>query len=416
MRNIKRLSKLNTKLNVLVAPAHYLFSDVLKSEIAWSYALVKCIGSQVESMDVLTGVKDLKSDLSKNTRVFSLFPSRSSFLVIEFIRHILFYPLITLQALKLMSKKEYLIVHHMLPLSYATFNPLVFITKFFFPKSKVILGPLQLPQMQSDEQDLNLVILGKQNYSVLSKVVYPLTIAMIFLVKPLAVIMFESADLVVCNSKTSLKFYSSMFPKAKFSVIYTGLDAQNLVSNKPKVGSKKIKILCAGAFSKRKGQFFLLKAMVNLVKRYPKIALTLIGGGDQDSVYRGFVKENKLDKHVTFTGQIPYADLLKAYRNHDIFCLPTLSDTSPYVILEAMSYGLPTVATDIGSIKEMVGKAGKIVTPGNADSLESALSDLIINPKLRSTMSKYGPIRVKKYFTWDRISKQWLKTYDQLVT
>lgn len=406
----------NMKLNILVAPAHYLFSDVMKSEIAWSYALVKSIGPLVGSIDVLTGIQDLNSDLSKNTQVFSLFSSRSTSLLVEFVRHILFYPLITLQALKLMSKKKYSIVHHMLPLSYATVNPLVFVTKLFFPKSKVVLGPLQLPQMQSDEQDLNVVFLGKQNYSILSKVVYKLTMAITSLVKPFAVKMFESADLVVCNSKTSLKVYSSMFPKAKFSVIYTGLDAQNLMSNKSKVSSQKIKILCAGAFSKRKGQIFLLKAMVKLVKKHPNIALTLIGGGDQDSVYRNFVKENGLEKYVTFTGQVSYADLLKAYQHHDIFCLPTLSDTSPYVILEAMSYGLPIVATDIGSIKEMVGNAGKIVTPENADSLESALSDLIINPKLRSAMSKYGPTRVKKYFTWDKITTKWLKVYHRLVT
>lgn len=404
------------KFNVLVAPAHYIFSDVIKSEIAWSYALVKHLSPHVESMDVLTGIKDLSLALFPNTRVFSLFPHRSALVSIEFIRRILFYPLITLQALRLMSEKRYLIVHHMLPLSYATVNPLVFITKIFFPKSKVILGPLQLPQMAGDQQDLNVVFSGKPEYSISSKVVYKLTMTIISLVKPLAVKMFESADLVVCNSKTSLKFYSSMFPKAKFSVIYTGLDIENLVPTKAKVGTQKLKILCAGVFSKRKGQIFLLKAMLNLVKKYPNVTLTLIGGGDQDRVYRDFVKENRMEKYVTFTGQIPYTDLLKAYKNHDIFCLPTLSDTSPYVILEAMSYGLPIVATDIGSIEEMAGDAGKIVKPQSSESLEVALSDLIVNSKLRSVMSKNGPIRVKRYFTWDKIHKQWLKAYQKLVT
>ncbi|KKQ91491.1 MAG: Glycosyl transferase, group 1 [Candidatus Woesebacteria bacterium GW2011_GWB1_39_10] len=404
------------KFNVLVAPAHYLFSDRIKSENAWSYALVKTIGSRVKSMDVLSGIKDLSSNISENINVYSLFSSRSDSLLTEFARRILFYPLITLYALKLMMKKEYKIVHHMLPLSYATFNPLMFFIHLLHPKSRIILGPLQLPQVQSDQQDMNVVFTGKQQYTFLSKIIYYLTLTLTNIVKPFSKLMFESADLVVCNSKTSLKFYSSMFPKAKFSVIYTGLDAQNLVPIKRKLNTKKIKLLCAGVFSKRKGQIYLLKAMVSLVKKHPNLELTLIGGGDQDNIYRDFVSKNKLEKYVKFTGQISYSDYLLSFQGQHIFCLPTLSDTSPYVILEAMAFGLPIVATDIGSIREMVGKAGIIVKPEDVKPLETALTDMINNPKLRLQMSKYGIQRIQKYFTWDKISEQWVNEYNNLLT
>lgn len=402
------------KFNVLVAPAHYLFSDKIKSEPAWSFALVKYLGPQVKSLDVLTGVNDSTTILSRNTKIYPLFSTRSTSLVVEFIHHVVFYPLVTLRALILMSKKKYLIIHHMLPLSYATVNPLVFLSKIFFPKVKIILGPLQLPQMQSDEQDLNVVFLGKQDYSFVSKIIYKLTMFITFLVKPIARIMYESADLVVCNSQTSQKYYSSIFPKAKFSVIYTGMD-KTKVDLGAKKSNHKIRILCVGLFSKRKGQIILLQAMKELVKKYKNIELTLIGGGDQDSIYRQFVFENKLDKYVKFTGQVSYAELLLAYQNHDIFCLPTLSDTSPYVILEAMTYGLPIVATDVGSIKEMVNKAGIIVKPADASSLELALGNIIDDSSLRNQMSKFGVERIRKNFTWDTISKQWLDTYDKLL-
>lgn len=401
------------KSNILVAPAHYLFSDKVKSEPAWSYALVKYLSPLVKSVDVISGVKDLASDLPKNTKLFPIFNIRSSSLLVEFLRHLAFYPLVTLKALSLMRKKEYLIIHHMLPLSYATFNPLIFLAKWFSPKSKVILGPLQMPQMQSDEQDLNVVFMGKQNYSHLSKITYFLTKAITFLVRPLAVRMFESADLVVCNSQTSQKYYSRFFPKAKFAVIYTGMDIIKTATHKKDKDNKKVRIMCAGLFSKRKGQIFLLKAMKNLSKKYSNMELTMIGGGDQNDVYRDFVEKNKLNKYVKFTGQISYADLLMAYQNHDIFCLPTLSDTSPYVILEAMTFGLPIVSTDVGSIKEMVDTAGIIVKPGNPKALEEALSQLVSNSSLRKQMCKDGIKRVKENFTWESIAKQWLNIYEK---
>ncbi len=404
------------KPNILVAPAHYLFSDTIKSEVAWSYALVKYISSKVNSIDVLAGVADMAHPLPRNVNLYPLFKFRSTLLLVEFLRHLFFYPLITIKAVKLMTKKKYQIIHHMLPLSYATFNPLVLITKLVNPQARVIMGPLQLPQIQKEEQDLNVVYLGKQEYSLMSKIIYKATMLLSEAVKPLAAKMFESADLVVCNSQTSLLHYSRLFPNAKFHVIYTGIDKIDQPTNRPKIDSGKIKILCAGVFSKRKGQVYLLKAMVKLVKTHPHISLTLIGGGDQDSVYRDFVAQNNLSKYVKFTGQIPYSELLQAYQNHHIFCLPTLSDTSPYVILEAMSYGLPIVATDIGSIKEMVDKAGLIAPPGDFKALEISLSKMISQPELRFAMSKVGMERVNRYYTWDKITDQWVNAYHKLLT
>lgn len=401
------------KLNILVAPAHYLFSDKVKSEPAWSFALVKYLSKRAKSMDVLVGVNDSTTALTNNTRIYPLFATRSTALVIEFLRHVVFYPFITLKSLILMTKKDYAIIHHMLPLSYATINPLVFIVKMFFPKIKVVLGPLQLPQMQSDEQDLNVVFLGKQNYSVASKIIYKLTMLITSLAKPIARWMYESADLVVCNSQTSLQYYSKIFPKAKFSVIYTGMDAI-VNSQKLKRTDSKVKILCAGQFSKRKGQIFLLKAMKDVIKKYKNVELTLVGGGDQDSTYREFVSKNKLDKFVTFTGQISYDQLLVAYRSHDIFCLPTLSDTSPYVILEAMTFGLPIVTTDIGSIKEMIGQAGVVGPSGDSQFLTKEISDMIENPSLRKQMGKIGIKRVNTNFTWEAITKKWMSVYTKL--
>ena len=77
--------------------------------------------------------------------------------------------------------------------------------------------------------------------------------------------------------------------------------------------------------------------------------------------------------------------------------LPTMNDTFPLTILEAMQHGLPVIASRKGAIPEMIedGKTGLLIDPGNALQLTEKLSELIQNPSLRDELGKaaYGVYR-----------------------
>jgi len=84
---------------------------------------------------------------------------------------------------------------------------------------------------------------------------------------------------------------------------------------------------------------------------------------------------------------------------------PTLADAFPNVIREAMAAGLPCVASDIGSIPEMVteGQTGYLVPKGNAAQLADRVLRLLANPGLAQAMGEAGYARYRERFTWARV-------------
>jgi glycosyltransferase involved in cell wall biosynthesis len=105
------------------------------------------------------------------------------------------------------------------------------------------------------------------------------------------------------------------------------------------------------------------------------------------------------------------ADILNAA---DILVVPSLVDSFPWVVLEAMALGKPIVASDLGGIREIVlpGRTGLLAQPGNSVQLAQALASLINAPETRKKMGALGKERVRKKFT----EAQYLKKFEQLYS
>jgi len=93
--------------------------------------------------------------------------------------------------------------------------------------------------------------------------------------------------------------------------------------------------------------------------------------------------------------------LARLYAEADIFVLPTHSDFSPFVVLEAMASGLPVVATDVTALPEMVrdGEAGFIVAPSDGEALAARIDRLLGDAELRRRMGDRGRARVEEAYS-----------------
>jgi glycosyltransferase involved in cell wall biosynthesis len=97
---------------------------------------------------------------------------------------------------------------------------------------------------------------------------------------------------------------------------------------------------------------------------------------------------------------VPNAELQSIYNSADVFLSPSLiSEVLPYVLIEAMSCGLPVIATGLGGNKEAVGNAGLLVPPGDVKSLSKAMLFLAQNPDKRETLSILARKRVLNLFS-----------------
>lgn len=148
---------------------------------------------------------------------------------------------------------------------------------------------------------------------------------------------------------------------------------------------------CAAALTPWKGQDVLLEAAALLGPDGPRIALA--GAGfPKDGAYverlRRRAAEPDLAGRVEFLGRVPQPETMRTWT---VLACPSVDPEScPLAVAEAMSVGLPVVATDNGGVPEILGQAGLLVPPRDPAGLAAALQQLLDDPALRARCSAAG--------------------------
>jgi len=160
------------------------------------------------------------------------------------------------------------------------------------------------------------------------------------------------------------------------------------------------RLLFLGVVSERKGVPTLLEALAAAPLANLDWRATIAGGGDVDE-HRAQAARLGLDEsRVTFAGWVDEHRARRLLGEADVFVLPSRNEGLPVAILEAMSYGLPVVATSVGSVADAVvsGETGLLVPPGDAAALGEALRGLIERPAWRRTLGARARSRYEQCF------------------
>jgi len=149
-------------------------------------------------------------------------------------------------------------------------------------------------------------------------------------------------------------------------------------------------ILSVGRLSAEKGHIHLIHGFAKLLREFPGLnaRLVIIGDGPERPLLTQTASSLGVAEQITFTGHIN--DPRPYYFAADAIALPSLCEGSPNVLLEAMTAGLPIVATRVGGVPEMIadGQTGLLVDPKDAGSLASALNQLISDQGLATTLAE----------------------------
>jgi glycosyltransferase involved in cell wall biosynthesis len=167
-------------------------------------------------------------------------------------------------------------------------------------------------------------------------------------------------------------------------------------------------LLCVGRLVHLKGQSLLIEALAGLVSRGLDARLTLVGKGPKRAELEQLARRRGVADRVRFAGAVGQDEIRDIYRSADVFCLPSMAEGLPVVLMEAMALELPVVATRIMGIPELVeeGRTGLLVTPGRLDELTDALARLIADPGLRTRLGRAGRSKVVAEFDVDRSARQ----------
>ncbi|HEX8221189.1 MAG TPA: glycosyltransferase family 4 protein [Chloroflexia bacterium] len=174
-------------------------------------------------------------------------------------------------------------------------------------------------------------------------------------------------------------------------------------------GDDTLKGISVGRLEQNKGFEHLVRA---LAEARPQLGerwgWLLVGEGSMKPRLAALVGELGLSDHLFFAGSLPDAELHNLYAMSDLFAHPSLYEGSSLVTLEAMSHGLPVIASAVGGIPDKVaeGETGFLVRPGDASQLAGRLAELARRPGERRAMGERGAARVEAEFSWRSIAEQ----------
>lgn len=167
----------------------------------------------------------------------------------------------------------------------------------------------------------------------------------------------------------------------------------------------------------RKGHKYLIKAISNVLKKYPHVKLILTSDGPLKNELIALIKSLEISEKVYFTGRVSYEELYRLLKITDIYVFPSLSELFPFAILEAMAAKKPIVATDVGGIPEAViqGKTGILVPSSSSKVLYEAIMGLIEDPTKARELGKNARALVEEKFDINKIAYKLTSCYDMIL-
>ena len=177
-------------------------------------------------------------------------------------------------------------------------------------------------------------------------------------------------------------------------------------------------IFCPATIRPLKNQLALLKAAKEMMSLGHQFQIRLAGSISDEDYYQEllrYIKSNDLNRMVNFLGELEREEMINEYEKASIVCLPSIQETAPMVISEAMSMGVPVVASKVGGIPHMVssGKDGFLVAPNDNNELANKLSVLLKDLSLRVNLAE-SCIETSKRWDPKTIAKNYINYYESL--
>lgn len=216
----------------------------------------------------------------------------------------------------------------------------------------------------------------------------------------LAVVRFEKAVLkrafknclVFIQGQELYKKYSSSALKA-VRIITSSLVPEDFYLRSDVRMRDGVKILYVGSLNQEKNIDNLIRALNSLLQRGTSCELSIAGDGPERTKMEKLCVKLGIKSKVKFHGYFPLGPKMKElYKDSDIFILPSVSEGTPRVLLEAMASGVVVVATRVGGIPDIVVDSitGLLVDPDDTEAFVLAVERLIKDPQLRKKLIEKG--------------------------
>ena len=191
------------------------------------------------------------------------------------------------------------------------------------------------------------------------------------------------SDVIISPSEAVVTDITEHFsvPKFKMTVFYNGINGKLSRRQPTEYSPDKIIIGTIGNYSWKKGYSNGLKAIASVVNQFPNVTYEIIVRVDKAASINHQINELHLRNHVRLIGEV--SDVTRYLHNWNIYFQPSQTEGFGFAVLEAMSCGLPIVASRVGGIPELITdqRNGLLVDPQIPEIMTNAIIELLTSPE-----------------------------------
>jgi L-malate glycosyltransferase len=223
----------------------------------------------------------------------------------------------------------------------------------------------------------------------------------------------RNSDIITTVSNSCMNEIKNMLPEKKeIYVIGNGVDTNFFLPNPSIIRDQKT-ILFAGRLDSGKGVSDLIFSAKEVCKNFPDSKFILAGKGPNRKYLESLIAKLKLNDNIFLMGHLSQEILLKLYQSSTIYVLPSYYEGLPTTLLEAMSCGLPSIATDIGGNSEVItdNLTGILVPPKCPEELSRNIMNLLESKKDCDRLGKSARKHVINNYDWNIIVNKIEKIY-----
>ena len=224
---------------------------------------------------------------------------------------------------------------------------------------------------------------------------------------------YKKSDYCVFQLDKARDFFGEEVLKHSFVIPNPYVPVSNV---EPYTGVRKKTIVSAGRFAPQKRFDVLIEAFAKVHKQHPDYRLVLYGEGDSLAEYKGLSKQLGIEDSIEFPGYV--RSVPSAVREDGVFVLSSDYEGIPNSLIEAMSVGLPVVATDCTpggpAFLTNNGERGLLVPVHDVEEMAHAIMRLIEDVKLSRTLSNRAS-EIVKLLDINVINNMWMEAFTKMI-
>ncbi len=222
--------------------------------------------------------------------------------------------------------------------------------------------------------------------------------------EPMHRALFSGADEIIAVSKKIQEEWERMVPGTKMRVVENGIDP-SIADTPSTLPAEKFDVLYIGRLIPVKGVSYLIHAIREVKKFHPEVRVAIAGDGPQKKELENLAGKLGVSKHIRFFGKVSEKTKDSLFRGSSMLVAPSVGKEGVLTtMLEAATYGVPTITTTSGSMKEFLKhkKNGLMVSPENAREISKSILRLLKNKDEAERLGKNAEKNAREKWAWEK--------------